>query len=161
MGSLRGSDQERLPESRPQGCKKDARSQMFNLALPHSHGLVTENEIQASGQPLHSGKISLRPNLVRDNEVGAASRRQFHFQANDWEAGIFFHCPKVVPTPGCHFPQRAHDCEGVQDRICAFAHQFYSPGVCVNAFSLVIPCAVLPVNSSSRALASGQLESGG
>ena len=28
-------------------------------------------------------KISLRPNVVRDNEVGAASRRQLHFQAQD------------------------------------------------------------------------------
>ena len=42
-------------------------------------GSSLKNEIQASGQLFDSEKISLRPNPVLENEVGAAKRRQLHF----------------------------------------------------------------------------------
>ena len=78
-------------------------------------GSLWKSAIQASGQLLDSEQISLRPNVVRDNDVGAASRRQLHFQAQDKDAGIFFTVQQLSRRLDLSLPQRARDCEGVPD----------------------------------------------
>ena len=56
-------------------------------------------------------KVSLRPNVVHDNEVGAAN---FIITHNIWTQGYVFTVQKLSRRLISIFPQRACDCEGVR-----------------------------------------------